>query len=148
MPAGAEGSPAKPGDRASDNTDVTKALAQLLRDDVSPRVRIAAAHAIARVGGAKATAALKLAEADSDADVRAAAKAATNAAPPARTEWRTFYVVDPSADDAAVRQEQYFVHTTDDIVWASYTDARGELNSEHSPPGESAVWPASREAEY
>ena len=128
--------------------DVTKALAQLLRDDVSPRVRIAAAHAIARVGGAKATAALKLAEADGDADVRAAAKAATNAAPPARTEWRTFYVVDPSADDAAVRQEQYFVHTADDIVWASYTDARGELNSEHIPPGESVVWPASRESEY
>ena len=128
--------------------DVTKALAQLLRDDVSPRVRIAAAHAIARVGGAKATAALKLAEADGDADVRAAAKAATNAAPPARTEWRTFYVVDPSADDAAVRQEQYFVHTADDIVWASYTDARGELNSEHIPPGEIVVWPASRESEY
>ena len=128
--------------------DVTRALAQLLRDDVSPHVRIAAARAIARVGGAKATAALKLAEADGDPDVRAGVKAATTAAPPARTEWRTFYVVDPSADDAAVRQEQYFVHTTDDIVWASYTDARGELNSEHIPPGEAVVWPASREAEY
>jgi HEAT repeat protein len=128
--------------------DVTKALAQLLRDDVSPHVRIAAAHAIARLGGAKATAALKLAEADADADVRAAVKAATNAAPPARTEWRTFYVVDPSADDAAVRQEQYFVHSTDDIVWASYTDARGELNTEHIPPGDAIVWPASRESEY
>ena len=53
-----------------------------------------------------------------------------------------------SADDAAVRQEQYFVHTADGIVWASYTDARGELNSEHIPPGETIVWPASRESEY
>jgi HEAT repeat protein len=128
--------------------DVTKALAQLLRDDISPHVRISAARAIARLGGPKATAALKLAEADSDPDVRAAVKAATNTPPAARTEWRTFYVVDPSADDAAVRQEQYFVHTADGIVWASYTDARGELNSEHIPPGETVVWPASRESEY
>ncbi|MDQ3334375.1 MAG: HEAT repeat domain-containing protein [Myxococcota bacterium] len=128
--------------------DVTKALAQLLRDDISPHVRVSAAFAIARLGGPKATAALKLAEADADPDVRAAVKAATAAPPPARTEWRTFYVVDPSADDAAVRQEQYFVHTADGIVWASYTDARGELNSEHIPPGEAVVWPASRESEY
>jgi hypothetical protein len=67
---------------------------------------------------------------------------------PARTEWRTFYVVDPGADDAPVRQEQYFVHTGDGLVWASYTDARGELNSEHIPPGDAVVWAASRESEY
>jgi hypothetical protein len=73
---------------------------------------------------------------------------AKSAPPPARTEWRTFYVVDPTADDAPVRQEQYFVHTSDALVWAAYTDARGELNSEHVPPGETTVWPASREAEY
>jgi cellulose synthase operon protein C len=128
--------------------DVTKTLAQLLRDDISVHVRIAAARAIARVGGPKSAAALKLAEADADLDVRAAVKAVTTAPPPVRTEWRTFYVVDPSADDAAVRQEQYFVHTADDLVWASYTDARGELNSEHVPAGDAVVWPASREAEY
>jgi HEAT repeat protein len=128
--------------------DVVRALSSMLRDDTSPRVRISAARALARVGGTKAATALKLAENDTDTDVRAAVKAATNAPPPARSEWRTFYVVDPSADDAAVRQEQYFVHTSDGIVWASYTDARGELNSEHVPPGDAAVWPASREAEY
>jgi HEAT repeat protein len=131
--------------------DVVKALSQLVRDDISPRVRIAAAHALARVGGTKAAAALKLAESDSDADVRAAVRAViANGAPPqpARTEWRTFYVVDPSADDAAVRQERYFIHTSDGLIWASYTDARGELNSEHIPPGETIVWPASRESEY
>ena len=99
----------------------------------------------------KATAALKAA---ADARrairlVRAAAKTAAAAAPlPARSEWRTFYVVDPSADDAPVRQEPYFVHTPDDLVWASYTDARGELNSEHIPPGDAVVWAASRETEY
>lgn len=128
--------------------DVAKPLVQLVRDDPSPHVRIAAAHALARLGGARATAALAQAKHDSDADVRAAALAAPSATPPARTEWRTFYVVDPSADDAAVRQERYFVHTADDLVWATYTDARGEINSEHVPPGEAIVWPASREAEY
>lgn len=132
--------------------DATKSLAQLLRDDASPNVRIAAARALARLGGPKATAALKTAsDGDGDPLVRDAAKtaAATVAAPlPARTEWRTFYVVDPGADDAPVRQEQYFVHTPDGLIWASYTDARGELNSEHMPPGDAIVWAASRETEY
>ncbi len=131
--------------------DVLKALDRLVRDDVSPHVRVAAVHALARVGGAKAAAALKLASSDADPEVRAAALAVTAAPPPpppARTEWRVFYVVDPSADDAAVRQEQYFVHTSDGVVWASYTDARGELTSEHVPPGAIVVWPSSRESEY
>ena len=49
-----------------------------------------------------------------------------------------------------VRQEPYFVHGPDGIVWASYTDARGELNSEHvaADTGREHVRPASREAEY
>ena len=132
--------------------DATKALGQLLRDDVSVNVRVAAARALARLGGAKATAALKTAgDGDSDPLVRQAAKtaAAAAAAPlPARVEWRTFYVVDPGTDDAPVRQEQYFVHTADGLIWASYTDARGELNSEHVPPGDAVVWAASRENEY
>ena len=66
----------------------------------------------------------------------------------ARSEWRTFYVVDPTADDAPVREEPYFVKTPDNLVWATYTDARGEITSEHVPPGDADVWPASREAEY
>jgi hypothetical protein len=59
-------------------------------------------------------------------------------------------VVDPSADDARVRQEQYFVHSPDDLVWASYTDARGELTTEHVPAdtARDRVLPASHEAEY
>jgi len=131
--------------------EAAKVLAQMLRDDPSPQARIAAARNLARVGGPRVAAALKAAiEGDLDLQVKAAAKAAQGptAAPVARTEWRIFYVVDPSADDAPVRQEQYFVHTPDGLVWASYTDARGELTSEHVPAGEAIVWPASREAEY
>ncbi len=137
-----------------------KTLGQLLHDDASPHVRIAAAEALARVGtvasketAAKITTALDTASrSDGDADVKAAATAALTAARPlpARTEWRNFYVVDPSADDARVRQEPYFVDGPDGIVWAAYTDARGELTSEHVAPGtdRANVWPASREAEY
>ncbi len=126
-----------------------KALAQLLKD-TSPHVRIAAARALHRIGTAPATAALKpILDGDADPNVRAAAR--TPPGPlPARTEWRTFFVVDPSADDARVRQAAYFVHTPDDLVWASYTDARGELTTEHIPAETSSgdVWPASHEAEY
>ncbi len=132
--------------------EAARALAQLLTDDASPRVRLAAARALARIGGGRAASALSMAAAkDPDAAVQQAARTATQiaAAPvPARTEWRVFYVVDPSADDAAVRQEPYFVHGADDLVWASYTDARGELATEHAPPGDPSVWPARRESEY
>lgn len=88
----------------------------------------------------------KLAD-DPSPHVAAAAKAKP-APPVARSEWRTFYVVDPSADDAPVREEPYFVHTPDGLVWATYTDARGEITSEHVPPGDATTWPASREGEY
>ena len=84
-----------------------------------------------------------------DPSPHVAAAAKTKPAPPiARSEWRTFYVVDPSADDAPVREEPYFVHTPDGLVWATYTDARGEITSEHVPPGDAITWPASREGEY
>jgi HEAT repeat protein len=130
--------------------DAVKLLTQLLKDDPSPHVRTAAARALHRSGGVKAAGALKQA-AGSDVDpiVRDAAKTAPAAAP-ARSEWRTFYIVDPSADDARVRQEPYFVHSQDDLVWASYTDARGELTTEHIPAETSRddVVPASHEAEY
>ncbi|HEX2687613.1 MAG TPA: HEAT repeat domain-containing protein [Kofleriaceae bacterium] len=127
-----------------------RALAQELKDDPSPHVRMAVARALHRIGGARAIAALKLAgDVDKDPLVRSAAKTAPGSLPP-RSEWRTFYVVDPSAGDARIRQEPYFVHSPDDIVWASYTDARGELTTEHIP-GETSqanVLPASHEAEY
>jgi len=130
--------------------DATKALAQLVKDDASPHVRVAAARALHRIGGAKAAAALKLAgDTDPEPLVRAAAKIPPPPIPP-RSEWRTFYVVDPSADDARVRQQPYAVHSPDDLVWATYTDARGELTTEHIPAETSrtSVLPASREAEY
>jgi HEAT repeat protein len=130
--------------------DAVKLLAQLLKDDPSPHVRIAAARALGRTGNAKAAAARKLAgETDADPMVRAAATTAPPALP-ARSEWRTFYVVDPTTGDARVRQEPYFVHTADDLVWATYTDARGELTTEHIPAETSRddVMPASHEAEY
>ena len=130
--------------------DAVKLLAQLLKDDPSPHVREAAARALHRTGNAKAGAALKLAaDTDPDPAARKAAQVAPGPVPP-RSEWRTFYVVDPSADDARVRQEPYFVHGPDDIVWASYTDARGELTTEHIPAETSRddVMPASHEAEH
>lgn len=133
--------------------DVTTALARMLRDDTSPRVRIAAARALARAGTSNAKAALQAAtKQEGSALVRTALDALATtpppSPPPARTEWRSFHIVDPSDDDAPVRHEAYFVHTPDDLVWASYTDGRGELNTEHVSPGDPIVWPASRESEY
>jgi HEAT repeat protein len=137
--------------------EAAKALAQLLHDDPSPHVRAAAADGLARLaaGATKPaiTAALETAaKSDLDADVKARAQADL-AKPPvqvARNEWRNLYVVDVSADDARVRQEPFFIQGDDGLVWASYTDARGELTSEHMPPNITAanVWPASREPEY
>jgi len=136
----------------SGDDDAAKGLAQLLRDDASPHVRIAAAQNLARVGGTRAAPALKHSvDNEGDPKVKEVATAAQAGPPPppiARTEWRVFQVVDPGADDAPVRQEQYFLHTTDGLVCAGYTDARGELVSEHVPTGEITVWAASRESEY
>lgn len=140
---------------AADAADdpVVRALQPLARDDVSPRVRIAALRALARQPRAAAVIA-QLATRDPDPGVREAARAlakpatAAPVSPAGRSEWRTFYVVDPGADDAPVRQEPYFVHTADGLVWASYTDARGQLDSEHVPAGDATIAPASRESEY
>lgn len=133
--------------------DAIKQLAQLVKDESSPHVRAAAARALQRIGGPKISAALKPAANDTDPAVKDAARtgALVPGGPlPPRSEWRTFYVVDPSAGDARVRQEPYFVHTADDLVWASYTDARGELTTEHIPAATSrdSISPASRESEY
>jgi HEAT repeat protein len=136
-----------------------KPLTKLLAD-VSPHVRIAAAEGLARivVGASKDAAARVKTALDTAArneiepTVQAAIKVAHAGAPPIppRDNWRTFQVIDPSSDNAAVRQEPYFVHSADGVVWASYTDARGELNSEHVPAStdKEHVRPASREAEY
>ncbi|HEX4416485.1 MAG TPA: HEAT repeat domain-containing protein [Kofleriaceae bacterium] len=140
---------------AAGDADATKLLAQLLKDDPSPHVRLAAARGLHRVTAgapvapALVAAALRLAELDPDPGVRDAARTAPGPLPP-RTEWRTFYVVDPSADDARVRQEPYFVASPDDLIWATYTDARGEITTEHIPAETSHddVLPASHEAEY
>ncbi|HEY5923127.1 MAG TPA: HEAT repeat domain-containing protein [Kofleriaceae bacterium] len=136
-----------------------KALTKLL-DDVSPHVRIAAAQGLARAAtGASKDIAARIktaldtaARKEIEPSVHAGIKAAQGGAPPLvpRDHWRTFQVFDPSADNTAVRQEPYFVHGPDGIVWASYTDARGELNSEHVAAGtdKEHVRPASREVEY
>ncbi|HEY5945171.1 MAG TPA: HEAT repeat domain-containing protein, partial [Kofleriaceae bacterium] len=139
--------------------DAVKALTKLL-EDISPHVRIAAAQGLARVAttaskdiAARIKTALDTAARNEiDAMVQTGIKAAQSG-PPAmlpRDNWRTFQVIDPSADNSAVRQEPYFVHGPDAVVWASYTDARGELNSEHIAAGtdKEHVRPASREAEY
>ncbi len=144
----------------SGDDGAVRALTQLVQNDRSPRVRVAAAQALGRVaqGARKETAdrikALleRAARDDGDPSVQAAAKKAHagSPAPIARTQWRTFQVVDASADDAPVRQEPYFVHGPDGVVWASYTDARGEISSEHVAPDteQEHVRPASRENEY
>ncbi|NVB80453.1 MAG: hypothetical protein HOV81_18820 [Kofleriaceae bacterium] len=137
-----------------------KTLLKLLADDPSPHVRIAAAQGLVRLssGASKDSegrikAALDTASRDdTDASVKTAIDAAKSGLPalPPRTNWRTFQVVDPSADDAPVRQEPYFVHGPDGVVWATYTDARGEINSEHVAPDtdEANVRTANRESEY
>ena len=137
----------------SSDDEAAKTLAGFLRDDPSPHVRIAAAQGLGRITNSTAKTALDAAaKTEPDADVRAAAQAALGKAVPlpARTEWRNLYVVDVGADDARVRQEPFFVHGDDGVVWASYTDARGELTSEHVSPDVSAasVWSGSREPEY
>jgi len=126
--------------------DAAKTLGQLLHDDTNPRVKAAAAAALAQIGTPKSAAALKAGlDVERDPAVKEAAKA--TAVPP-RSEWRSFYIVDPSVDDAPVRQEPYFVQSADGLVWATYTDARGHLTSEHVPAGDVVVWAGAREAEY
>lgn len=136
--------------------EAAKTLIQLL-DDPSPHVRAAAADGLARLAASApkpaVTTALETAakaEPDPDQKARIQADLAKAPAPVVRSEWRNLYVVDVGAGDARVRQEPFFVHGDDGVVWASYTDARGELTSEHMPPniGPGNVWSASRESEY
>jgi HEAT repeat protein len=142
------------------DAEAVKTLAQVLHDDASARVRAAAATGLARAGAgatkevaARIAAALAGADGDADAGVKQAAKAARTSAPAllAHDSWVLFQVVDKNADDAPVRQEPYFVQLPDGLVWATYSDAKGEITSEHVPAGDSETWPvlpASRESEY
>ena len=66
-------------------------------------------------------------------------------ATPARDEWRVFQVVDPAVDDAPVREEPYVAIGADGYAWATYTDRRGLIVSEHFPAGDATVLPASAE---
>lgn len=132
-------------------------IVALLEADTSPRVREAAARTLgrAKLSGDAATSARAALDAaaqhDREPSVRQAAAAAlagdAPAAPP-RDEWRLFYVVDAAADDKPVKQEPYFVLGADGLAWATYTDARGDIASEHFPAGEAIVAPQSRESEY
>ncbi len=137
----------------SGDDDAAKALATMLKEDGSVHVRAAAAKNLVRVGGNRVVPALKAAaDAEADSLVKETVRqvqAAPPAPPPARVEWRVYQVVDPGADDSPVRQTPYFIHAADGLVTATYTDARGELASEHIPAGDdTVVWPASRESEY
>jgi len=46
-----------------------------------------------------------------------------------------------------VRQEPYVVIGADGIAWATYTDARGEITTEHFPTGEAIVMAKAHEEE-
>jgi HEAT repeat protein len=111
--------------------------------DPSAQVRAAAVRALRTLDAAKvalpAAAKAALARASSDGDPHVVAAAARVPAAVPRDEWRSFYVVDPDADDSPVRQEPYFVLGSDGLAWATYTDARGELTSEHFPTGDALV---------
>ncbi|HTJ46126.1 MAG TPA: HEAT repeat domain-containing protein [Kofleriaceae bacterium] len=119
--------------------------------DGSASLRAAAARALRTLDAAKvalpsaAKAALARLAQDSDPKVVLAATKPPTSAP--RNEWRSFYVVDPDADDSPVRQEPYFVVGADGLGWATYTDARGELTSEHFPTGDAVVMARSHEDE-
>ena len=129
--------------------EAVNTLTIVLESDPSYVVRIAAARALSRIGGAE-TALAKAAGEDREPLVReaAAAVAATPFDPPQRTEWRNFYFVDPGSDDAPVRQEPYFILGADGIGKALYTDARGEHADEWFPPGDYIREPKSKLTEY
>jgi HEAT repeat protein len=122
------------------------ALVEALAGDPSWLVRREAARALSRLGGADEALAAA-AERDASEAVRAAA-AGGRFDPPARTDWRNWYVVDPERGDSPVRQEPYFVVSPDGIVVAYYTDARGEVTEERQPPGDELVAPRGHERQH
>ncbi len=128
------------------------ALVRMLANDSSVLARTAAARALGRLErSAAATEALRQASKEDTSDaVRDAAAAALKGpfAPPKRSDWRSFYVVDPDDADAPVRQEPYFVAAADGIVTAFYTDARGRADEERFPAGDATVAAKSAEQRY
>jgi len=124
-------------------------LVRLLAEDPSWLVRRAAARALGQIGGAKAALGKARTE-DPRPEVREAAEAALAGPfePPARSDWRNFYFVDPTSGDEPVEQEPYFVAAADGIITALYTDARGEAVEERFPPGEAIIASALRVKEY
>ncbi len=132
--------------------DAVPLLVHLLKNDSSLLARAAAARALGRLKkSAAATSALVAASKDDGSDaVRDAAAAALKGpfAPPKRSDWRSFYVVDPDDADAPVRQEPYFVAAADGIVTAFYTDARGRGEEESYPAGDATVAAKSAEQRY
>ncbi len=129
-------------------------LTRLVETDESWLVRIAAARALGDLAasgtGSIAPVLKQVADTDPNDQVRAAASAALAGrfVPPPRTDWRNFYFVDPDNDDAPVRQEPYFLSTSDGLVTAFYTDERGEAGEEQFPPGDYIIAPKSTTSEY
>jgi hypothetical protein len=117
-------------------------------------VRAASARALSRVASERDQAVARaLAHArdhDPDERVRAAALAALAGAfePPARTDWRSFQVVDADRDDRPVPQAAYFLLGADGLVSAHYSDARGYVTEEQFPPGAHLLVPRSQVARY
>lgn len=124
-------------------------LVDLLARDASWLVRVSAARALSRIGGA-AGALKKAARDDAREEVRVAAAAALAGkfAPPARSDWRDFYFVDPTSGDQPVEQEPYFVVGADGIATALYTDARGQAVEERFPPGDAILASGLEEKAY
>ena len=124
-------------------------LVDLLAHDPSWLVRISAARALSRIGGAHG-ALKKAAKDDAREEVRKAAETALadKFAPPARSDWRDFYFVDPTSGDQPVEQEPYFVVGADGIATALYTDARGQAVEERFPPGDAIIASGLEEKAY
>ena len=139
---------------------VLAGLGLMVRNDSSVAARHVAAATLGQLAGDDNAAALGTAVADLQsamaqakdrplADLaRQALLGISPAAAVARDEWRIFYVVDPSADDAPARQEPYFLVGADGLVWATYTDARGDITTEHFPAGDATILSSTRQSEY
>jgi len=126
-------------------TQARDAVSRLLSHDASWLVRVAAARALSRIGGA-GKALTQAHESDPLGAVREAAKRALEVefAPDPPTEWRSFYFVDPASAGAPVTQAPYLVIGSDGVALGVYSDARGEAMLERFSPGDHIVKPADR----
>jgi HEAT repeat protein len=134
------------------------ALLTCLAEDASPLVRAACARALDRMpsiqSASRETAVLmalgRARDQDPDPRVRAAAQAVLSDASeiPARSEWRSFLIVDPDRDDLPVPQAAYFLLAPDGLVTAHYSDARGYVGEEQFPAGDYVLAPRSQTARY